>query len=133
MTSEMIVFETEKAWAKMAHIFNQSWNTLLALKEHVGAEKKWELLAPTEFVGAPKEKKAVGAEKIVGADSFQNCSAPTAFWNFFGAGNVSWAKVEECVNAFKLEKLPKELNAAVDVIFEQFTDPINFYANKDQW
>lgn len=46
-------------------------------------------------------------------------------------GTASLKQVEECVNAFKLEQLPEELNAEVDLIFEQFRNPICHYTNKD--
>lgn len=46
-------------------------------------------------------------------------------------GSASVAQVQECVNAFKLEKLPQELLDAVEVIFQEFPNPINHYGRKD--
>merc|ERR1712014_268036 len=43
-------------------------------------------------------------------------------------GSCSVKQVEDCVNAFKLEKLPQELMDEVDRIFEEFRNPTRFYA-----
>lgn len=55
-------------------------------------------------------------------------------WYNFGiiTGTTSVEQVEECVNAFKLEPLPAELNAAVDRIHERYRSPSTVLADGDE-
>lgn len=46
-------------------------------------------------------------------------------------GTASVKQVEDCVNAFKLEKLPEQLMNEVDDIFEEFRNPTRYYAIKE--
>ncbi|CAE8657025.1 unnamed protein product, partial [Polarella glacialis] len=47
-------------------------------------------------------------------------------------GSTTVRQVEECVNAFKLEKLPKELLDAVDLIHEEFRSPVCHHGKKEE-
>ena len=55
-------------------------------------------------------------------------------WYNFGVimGTTSPAQVEECVNAFKLEPLPAELNTAIDRIHERFWSPFAGLADTEE-
>jgi len=43
-------------------------------------------------------------------------------------GTTSIKQVEECVNAFKIEKLPEELIKEINLLHEQYRSPMIFYA-----
>lgn len=47
-------------------------------------------------------------------------------------GSASVKQVEECVNAFKLDKLPQQLMDDVDAIFEEFRNPTRYYAIEER-
>jgi len=55
-------------------------------------------------------------------------------WYNFGVitGTTSPEQVRECVNAFKLEPLPTELNTAIDRIHERFRSPSSALADKEE-
>mmetsp|Transcript_7009 Transcript_7009/g.8004 ORF Transcript_7009/g.8004 Transcript_7009/m.8004 type:complete len:411 (-) Transcript_7009:347-1579(-) len=46
-------------------------------------------------------------------------------------GTTTVRQVEECVNAFKIEKLPEELMVEIDTINEEFRSPIIYYGIKE--
>jgi aryl-alcohol dehydrogenase-like predicted oxidoreductase len=47
-------------------------------------------------------------------------------------GTASVKQVEDCVNAFKLEKLPEPLMDEVDAIFEEHRNPTRYYAFEER-
>jgi len=82
-----------------------------ATKEYIALAKEWGL-SPTDLAIAWARDR----------------------WYNFGVitGTTSHKQVEECVNAFKLEPLPAELNAAVDRIHERFRSPSAALADKKE-
>jgi len=94
--------------------FQTRYNCALATeatKEYVALAKEWGL-TPTELAIAWARDREYNFGVIT--------------------GTTSPKQVEECVGAFQLEPLPEELNAAVDLIHEQYRSPNAAFANKDE-
>jgi aryl-alcohol dehydrogenase-like predicted oxidoreductase len=85
---------------------------MLATEKYVALAEEWGL-TPTELALAWAR------------DCPCNCNGSIII------GSCSVKQIEECVNAFKLEKLPEELMKEVDAIFEEFRNPTRIYANKE--
>lgn len=94
--------------------FQSRYNGLLAVeatKEYMSLAKEWGL-TPTEMAIAWCRDR----------------------WYNFGVitGTTSPKQVEECVEAFKLEPLPAELNAEIDRIHERFRSPFAGLADQEE-
>jgi len=83
---------------------------MLATEKYVALAESWGL-TPTELALAWARDRPCNASVIIGTASVK--------------------QVEECVNAFKLEKLPQELMDAVEIIFQEFPNPANHYGKKE--
>eukprot|EP00933_Yihiella_yeosuensis_P022330 TRINITY_DN17576_c0_g1_i1.p1 TRINITY_DN17576_c0_g1~~TRINITY_DN17576_c0_g1_i1.p1 ORF type:complete len:405 (+),score=61.35 TRINITY_DN17576_c0_g1_i1:101-1315(+) len=84
---------------------------MLATKKYVDLAESWGL-TPTELALAWNRDRPCNANGSI------------------IMGTASVKQVEDCINAFKLDPLPKELMKAIDVIFEEFRNPICHYADK---